>query len=379
MAKSDVADEYFNRSFQTVAGTPYEQTRVCYAVFCRKPGVLCGIRDVVSLIDRRCDGGLIIRAKSEGDRFEANEIVMTIEGPFGQLVTLETEYLGLLSLSGAATNMAALVTAAGSVPVVDMSARHYPPGLIGPIAAAAALGGAAGTTTRAGHAEAHARFGIGADHIRVGSGKPRPFRLYGTIPHALNAVYGGSSIGSAAAYHERCPDVPLTILIDFEGRERDICAEAITRFGSLLQAVRLDVPENRIAQGCHEKRDRALEMRVLSQANDRAAAQAALDRYGFGPGVTIELVYAIRDLLDRLVAKSTKIMVSGGFDVEKVRAFKACKAPMDAIGTGSWVKFAVFTSDIIRVHEDGQWKVRCKAGRREELLEPEPLPVVLQK
>ena len=107
--------------------------------------------------------------------------------------------------------------------------------------------------------------------------------------------------------------------------------------------------------------------------------QEALDHYGFGPGVTIESVYAIRDLLDRLGARSTKIVVSSGFNLDKVQAFKTCRAPMDMIGTGSWVEFAMFTSDIIRVYQDGQWKPRCKAGRREELKEPESLPVLLQK
>lgn len=379
MYRSELADEYFNRSYRTVADTPYEKTPVCYAVFCRTPGTLCGIRDVVALVEGRCPGPVTVRSKADGDRYQASEVVMTVEGPFGQLVTLETELLGMLSLSGAATSMAALTEAAGDVPVIDMGARHYPPQIAPGLAVAAAVGGAKGTSTRAGHAEVLARFGVGNGRIRIGSREPVEFGLYGTIPHALNAVYGGSSIESAAAYHNQCPEVPLVVLTDFEGRERDICAEAVDRFGVSLFGVRLDTPANRVHQGGHEKPDRALEMRVLSQAPDRAAAQAALARYGFGPGVTIEAVYAIRDLLDRRGARSTKIVVSSGFDLDKVRAFKACKAPMDAIGTGSWVSFAMFTSDIMRVFEDGRWVPRCKAGRAEELSEPPDLPIVLGK
>ena len=143
--------------------------------------------------------------------------------------------------------------------------------------------------------------------------------------------------------------------------------------------MRMDTAANRIHQGGHEKPTRTLEMRILSRVEDRPTAMAALERYGFGPGVTIELVYAIRDLLDSLGAKSTRILVSSGFDLEKVRAFRACKAPMDGIGTGSWVDFAVFTSDILRVHEQGQWVSRCKVGRAEELHEPPDLPTLLQK
>jgi len=373
MSTCDLADEYFNRSLATVRGTERQHRQVRYAVFSRTPGLLTGVADVAGLLRRRCAGPVTLRSQPEGRAFAAGEVVMTIEGPFGQLVCLETEILGLLALSGAAGMMAEIVAAAG-VPVIDMAARHYPPELIPRLAVAAAVGGAAGTSTRAGHAEVHARFGVGGDRIRIADGPARPFQLYGSIPHALNAVFEGSSIESAAAYHERCPKVPLTVLIDYEGRERDVVAEAVRRFGSSLYAVRLDTCGNRVHQGGHEKTERALEMRILSQAADRAAAAAALERYGFGPGVTIEETYAIRGLLDSLGAKSTRILVSSGFDLQKVRAFAACRAPIDAIGTGSWVCFAMFTADVVAVLENGQWVPRCKAGRAEELQVPESLP-----
>ncbi len=379
MAKNDLSDEYFNRSYTTVAGTDYERRLVRYGLFAREAGRLCGVRDVLEMIRRRCPGPVTVRGRADGYLYKSGEIVLTIEGPFGQLVTLETQYLGMLSLSAAAWNMGRIVEAAGGIPVIDMSARHYPPELIPRIAMAAAVGGASGTSTPAGYAEVQARYGIGKEKIRIGNEEPHEFKLYGSIPHALNAVYEGSSIESAYAYHQRCPEVPLTVLIDFEGRERDICSQAVSRFGRDLYAVRLDTAANRIHQGGHEKPTRTLEMRILSQVNDRPAAMAALERYGFGPGVTIEMVYAIRDLLDSLGAKSTRILVSSGFDLEKVQAFVACKAPMDAIGTGSWVDFAMFTSDILRVHEQDQWVPRCKAGRAEELHEPLNMPVLLSK
>ncbi|GMV97789.1 MAG: hypothetical protein HRF43_19840 [Phycisphaerae bacterium] len=379
MPKFNLSDEYFNRSLDTVAGTPRESMPVCYAVFCRQAGVMCGVADIVDLLTDHCKGPVTLRGKTDGEPFAPGEVVLTLEGPFGELVTLETLYLGILSLSAAAGNMAAIVEAAGpEVKVIDMAARHYPPELTAPIALAAAVGGARGTSTQAGHAAVLERFGVGGDHICVGARSPVEFKLYGSIPHALNAVFEGGSIESAAAYHAACPDVPLTVLLDFEGCERDVCAEAVARFGSALEAVRLDTPANRIHQGGHDRPTRALEMRILSQAPDRRAAQEALDRYGFGPGVTIEAVYAIRDLLDSLGARSTRIVVSSGFDLEKVRAFRACRAPMDVIGTGSWVRFGVFTSDIVRVFENGQWLRRCKAGRSDELVEPEGLPVIYQ-
>lgn len=380
MAKFNLSDEYFNRAHETVAGTPREQTRVCYAVFCREPGMMCGVADIVDLLTDHCPGSVVLRGKSDGQTFEAGEVVLTLEGAFGELVALETMYLGILSLSRAAANMAAMVEAAGEgIDVVDMAARHYPPELAAPVALAAAIGGACGTSTQAGHAAVIERFGVGGDHICIGSRPPKAFRLYASIPHALNAVFGGDSIETAVAYQSTYPNETLTVLADFEGRERDVCAEAVRRFGSGLDAVRLDTAGNRLHQGGHDTPTRALEMRILSQAPDRPAAQAALARYGFGPGVTIEETYAIRDLLDSMGARSTRIVVSSGFDVEKVRAFRACRAPIDAIGTGSWVGFAMFTSDIVRVQEDGCWIQRCKAGRVDEIIEPQDLPVLYQR
>lgn len=378
MAVSDLADEYFNRSYETVAGTPLEHLRVCYSVFCREAGRLAGVADVLDLIRRRGGPEVVVRGKSDGEPFAPDEVVLSIEGPFGKLVTLETEYLGLLSISGAASEMAGLVEAAGDATVIDMAARHFPPEFQPRLATAAAVGGAAGTSSRAGYAEVQARFGIGGERIRIGQAPPREFKLYGTIPHALNAVYNGSSVESAAAYQERHRKIPLVVLVDFEGRERDTISAAVQRFHTDLFGIRLDIPNNRVHQGGHDKPVRALEMRILSQVKNRKAAMEALDRYGFGPGVTIESAFAARDLLDSLNAKHTKIVLSSGFNQAKIRAFRACNAPMDSIGTGSWVRFAVFTSDIVRVFEDGQWKLRCKAGRAEELTESPDLPVLLK-
>ncbi len=379
MSLSDLADEYFNRSFQTVADRPEGAAGVLYAIFSRGDGLMYGLHDVIALLESRCPGPLEVRALREGTPFAAREMVMTIQGPFRDLVATETEILGHLSLCGAAATMRAMVEAAGAAEVVDMAARHYPPGLTRPLAVAAAVGGAAGTSTRAGHDEVHRRFGIDGGLIRVGDGPARPFALYGSIPHALNAVFGGSSVDSGAAYHQAHPEVPLTLLIDFEGRERDVVADAVQRLGSQLSAIRLDTGGQRVHQGGHEGVDRALEMRILSESRDRASAAAALERYGFGKGVTIEMVFAMRDLLDRLGGREVRIVVSSGFTLEKVKAFVACRAPIDAIGTGSWVSFSLFTADIIRVEEGGRWIPRCKVGRREEMIEREDLQVVLKK
>jgi nicotinate phosphoribosyltransferase len=376
MPQLPISDEYFNRSAVVVADTPKYAQRVRYCVFARSPGVLCGLNRSVAFVEQQCVGPLTLSAKRDGDRCEPREPVLVIEGMFGELVNLETTYLGMLAFTGAATNMRTITDAAGPIPVVDMAARHYPFEIIEQTAYAAAIGGAVGTSTVAGHRYVHKWLGLGRDNlIQVGSAAPRQFRVYGSIPHALNAVYNGSSIDAAVAYHGQLPDIPLTVLIDFEGRELDVCRDAFKRFGDDLHAVRLDTCGERLHQGGHETPQPALVDRILARANDHDAARAAIDRYGFGKGVTIEAVYNVRRCLDEIGATKTRLTVSSGFAAEKVAAFRACDAPMDAVGTGSWVSFEMFTSDITAVLENGQWQPRCKAGRAGAIKPVDPLPV----
>jgi len=308
----------------------------------------------------------------DGDTFAANEAVMIIEGLFGELVNLETTYLGMLAFSGAAAQMAKIAQAADGLPVIDMAARHYPYEIIEQTAYAAAIGGAHGTSTRAGYQYVLRWLGTGeGDFIRVGNHQPLEFKLYGSIPHALNAVISGSSIESAKLYHEKFPDIPLTVLIDFEGREMDVAREAARVFGRALFAVRIDTHGGRLHQGGHEKPVSELIQHILENTCTKEAASAALADYGFGKGVTIESVYNVRRALDEMGAQDTKILVSSGFTAGKVAAFRICKAPMDAVGTGSWVDFLVFTSDITHIYDEGRWVARGKCGRIDEVSVPQ--------
>ncbi|MDX2199229.1 MAG: hypothetical protein SF069_09700 [Phycisphaerae bacterium] len=376
MPQLPISDEYFNRSAAIVADTPLYNARVRYCVFARRGGVVCGANRAVNFIAEQCLGPLTIRARHDGERFAAKQAVMVIEGLFGELVNLETTYLGMLAFSGAATEMDAIVEAAAGLPVIDMAARHYPYEIIEQTAYAAAVGGAAGTSTRAGHRYVNTWLSAGQpDRIRIGDGPAREFKLYGSIPHCLNAVFGGSSIDAARAYAEKFPEVPLTVLIDFEGRELDVCREAARVFGPRLAAVRLDTHGGRVHQGGHTEPDRAFVERVAGRAPDPRAARMALEQYGFGTGVTIEAAYHVRAALDEAGGKQAKVLVTSGFTAEKVRAFRAAAAPVDGFGTGSWVEFLVFTSDVTHVLENGAWVERSKAERGDEILVPDELPI----
>jgi nicotinate phosphoribosyltransferase len=79
-------------------------------------------------------------------------------------------------------------------------------------------------------------------------------------------------------------------------------------------------------------------------------------------GVNERLVRNVRDALDRDGFERVKMVVSGGFTVEKIRAFEERGVPVDSYGVGSSLIRGSndFTGDIVLT--DG--RPSAKAGRR---------------
>ena len=79
-------------------------------------------------------------------------------------------------------------------------------------------------------------------------------------------------------------------------------------------------------------------------------------------GVNERLVTKVRDALDERGYERVRIVVSGGFTVEKIRAFEASGVPVDAYGVGSSLIRGSndFTGDIVTT--DG--RPSAKFGRR---------------
>ena len=79
-------------------------------------------------------------------------------------------------------------------------------------------------------------------------------------------------------------------------------------------------------------------------------------------GVNERLVRKVRDALDRDGFERVKIVVSGGFDAEKIRSFEGQGVPVDAYGVGSSLIRGSndFTADIVLT--DG--RPSGKFGRR---------------
>jgi nicotinate phosphoribosyltransferase len=60
----------------------------------------------------------------------------------------------------------------------------------------------------------------------------------------------------------------------------------------------------------------------------------------------------LREALDREGFSAVKIIVSGGFNPEKIRRFESLDIPVDAYGVGSYLMQGSFdfTADVVRVN-----------------------------
>jgi nicotinate phosphoribosyltransferase len=90
--------------------------------------------------------------------------------------------------------------------------------------------------------------------------------------------------------------------------------------------------------------------------------------YLIGTGVSAAAIWHMRERLDRAGFKAVKIVASSGFSPEKCRVMALANAPIDIIGTGSYLpekwSETYATADIVKYGDEE----RVKVGR-EFLLE----------
>ncbi|MFQ6613481.1 MAG: quinolinate phosphoribosyl transferase [Fidelibacterota bacterium] len=275
---------------------------------------------------------LEINSLRDGDSIQPYETVLTIEGPLSYFAHLETIYLGVLARrTRIATNVHRVVEAANQKPVLFFPARFDHWTVQGGDGYAARIGGAALVSTDA----------QGAWWGAEGAG---------TTPHALIAACNGDTTKAADLFHQYYPNANLIALVDFHNDCVQTALEVARSLGSKLWGVRLDTSQALI---------------------DRSVTS---DMSPYPPtGVTPQLVFKVRDALDREGFTDVKIVVSGGFNRERIAAFEQDRVPVDAYGVGSaFLKGQFdFTADVVQVNG----KPMAKVGRR---LNPNPRLIPVQ-
>jgi nicotinate phosphoribosyltransferase len=307
------SDKYFVRAREILETDDYHP-RVTMQVFGKQSAFLGGIDEAIAIL-KLCSfnwEALEVSALYDGDEIAPWETVMLIEGPYDVFAHLETLYLGVLARrTRVGTNTLRVVQAAAPKEVMFFPARHDHWLVQTGDGYAAHIAGAIGVSTDA-QASWWGSSGIG------------------TVPHALIAAYGGDTVRATRKFAEFSdPDVRLITLVDFENDCVATALDVARDLGDRLYGVRLDTSEMLVDQSV---------MPMMGR---------------FKPtGVTPQLVHNVREALDGEGFGHVKIVVSGGFTVEKIQHFESEGVPVDGYGVGSSLfggRFD-FTADVVRVN-----------------------------
>ena len=326
MREGYYSDKYFVRTREVLLKDNHHPV-VTMQVFQKKHAWLGGTDEAIAILKLCLTEGfrwedLQVKALWDGDAIEPWENVLEITGPYTAFAHLETLYVGVLARrTKIATNTRRVVEAAWPKPIMFFPARHDHWLVQTGDGYAAHIAGAIGVSTDA-QASWWGSSGIG------------------TVPHGLIAAHGGSTVEATRAFARHMPpDVHIISLVDFENDCVKTSLETARALGDRLWGVRLDTAATMV--------DRSIQPQMG----------------GFDPrGVNAQLVHNVRAALDREGFRDVKIVVSGGFNVDRILQFEAAGVPVDSYGVGSDLVTHNydFTADVVLL--EGK---RCaKEGRR---------------
>jgi nicotinate phosphoribosyltransferase len=348
-------DKYFSKSRAIVE--KFGDRRVTYGVFMRR-NVMCAIDPAIEVLQRRYAAApamplVVTRLFGEGAFVPDQKPLFTYSGSFAALVELETLVLQKVGVACvAAFNACKMATSLGKAAFIDMHARHSSGD---DFSLLAAYGAAVGSRV--------ARQSGATGFIGSSQDLTAPFyggtQGVGTMPHAIIG-YAGSTLRAAQMYVATHPQDSLTVLIDFFGREYadalEVCQWWYARpegAGKTL-SLRIDTHGERYAEGLDYDKSVSVVAAWLGVANEYEAVRRVMgedafdadslniakDRVRkllFGTGVSLASVIQLRLSLDTGGFRDCRIVASSGFNLFKCRIFAAARAPVDVIGTGSFI------------------------------------------
>jgi nicotinate phosphoribosyltransferase len=328
------ADAYFNRTRAIVSR--FGDCRVTYAMFLRRPAV-CAPALMVEWLEavakERGETFEIDLVHAEGSWVGAGEPLAYITGSFAALANLETIFLQKIGAACvAAHNAFQMCMALPNAAFLAMEARHCAGAEMQEIMAyAAAVGSRAAQAEGAkgfvGNANDWTAHYFGATHG------------YGTMPHALIG-YAGSTLRAAEMFVDTFPGENLTVLVDYFGREITDTLAVCRRFSSMARegqiAVRVDTHGGRFLEGLDPQQSYAVLERHAPGALRRYRSQAELN-YLIGTGVSSAAIWRMREVLDQEGFERVRLIASSGFGVEKCSVMADSHAPIDIVGTGSFI------------------------------------------
>ncbi len=289
--------------------------------------LLAGMDEVLALLKSETDTSKYsIKYLPEGTAIKGIEVVLELEGQYFEFGEYEGMIDGILSRqTSLATNAKAVVEVSNGKEVIFMGDRsdHYSnqerDGY------AISLGGISTQVTDA--------------HISKHDGK-----AVGTVPHALIQLHSGNLVEALKSYEKAFPNEDLVALVDYNNDVITDSIKAFKEFGTKLVAVRVDT-----SMGVSDK---------MFLNNEEY-------------GVTPIQIKSLRNALDLVGAKDVKIIVSSGFNIEKIKLFEKENTPVDIYGVGASLLQIknTFSADAVKLNGIEEAKVGRKYNHNDSLLD----------
>ena len=363
-------DRYFLKSKEIVER--YGDATVRYAIFMRRPVIYTPRLMLRWLEAVAAERGAVLTVEQnydEGDWVGAGEPLLYITGSFYHLVDLETLLLQKLGAACVtAYNAYTMCIDLPQVAFLAMDARHCVGVEMEEMMAYATAVGSAAAKRQAG---VTGFIGNANDATAHYFGRERGL---GTMPHAVIG-YAGSTLRAAEMFAETFPNDPLTVLIDYFGREVTDSLAVCRRFADWAAAgrvaLRVDTHGGRFIEGLDPQESYAVLERYVPTAIRRYRSEGEL-RHLTGTGVSAAAIFYLREKLDEAGFAKVRIVASSGFSVDKCKVMADVGAPIDIVGTGSQLpenwRETYATADVIAYNGEPMVKVGreflFKANRR---------------
>ena len=363
-------DKYFTNTARIVDA--HGDQTVTFAVFMRRR-VVAALEPAIRLINRFVPDAKITRFVEEGEVVPSEHKLMEVTGSMKKLSEIETLLLQKVGFPCVSANNAyEMCMAIPTAGFMDMHARHGSGAEMNILAAYGAMVG----SHAAKKADASVKGFIGSSQDLTS-----PFfgsaHGMGTMPHALVGYAGGDVLAAIKMFAETLPDAKsLIALVDYTGEEiKDSlrCAkwfydEAKLAGQGKTFGIRLDTHGGRFAEGLDYEKSVDVVGQWLKVLGEYSIVETVLGgrafqmdpgnilvdkvrRILFGKGVSVASIIHARLALDGAGYKSAMIVGSSGFDPQKCQIMAAAKAPIDMVGTGSFLPATLTetyaTADII--------------------------------
>lgn len=289
----------------------------------KENAILCGINEALDFLKKNTDTKKYkIKYLPEGSKIKSLEPVLELEGHYKDFGIFEGVIDGILARSTSiATNAWECIQAAKGKEIIYMGDRadHYINQEID------------------GHAVEVAGL---KKHSTMAGSRMNEDVIFGSIPHVLIQQFDGNLVEAMKAYKETFPDEKeLIALVDFSNDVIKDSLSVLKVFKEKLYGVRVDTSKNMIDHMFDNDENRS--------------------KYN---GVNPEQIKRLRKALDENNGKHVKIIVSSGFNPEKISLFEKENTPVDVYGVGDFIlKINIgFTCDAVK----NNGKEIAKEGRK---------------